>query len=215
MFTGIIEELGTLLRVEGSAPWARLVIGAGKVLEGTCTGDSIAVNGVCLTVVAVGRDSFTAEVMHQTLTHTNLGDLRPGSRVNLERALCLGGRLGGHLVSGHVDGVGVIARSQRVGIATVLDIRAPEEIRKYLVPRGSVAVDGISLTVAEKTGDGFSLSLIPHTLAHTTLGIKGVGDRVNLEADMVAKYLEGLLSQAASPTGAGITEELLARNGFI
>lgn len=213
MFTGIIEELGTLLQVEGSAPWARLVIGASKVLEGTNTGDSIAVNGVCLTVVAIGRDSFTAEVMHQTLAHTNLGDLRPGSRVNLERALCLGGRLGGHLVSGHVDGVGVISRSQKVGIATVLDIRAPKEIHKYLVPRGSVAVDGISLTVAEKTGEGFRVSLIPHTFAHTTLGIKGVGDKVNLEADMVAKYLEGLLPRAAP--GGGITEEFLLRNGFL
>lgn len=213
MFTGIIEELGTLLRVEGSAPWARLVIGAQEALEGTAIGDSIAVNGVCLTVVAVGSDSFTAEVMPQTLAHTNLGDLRPGSRVNLERALCLGGRLGGHLVSGHVDGVGRITRSQRVGIATVLDIRAPEEIYKYLVPRGSVAVDGISLTVAEKTSEGFRVSLIPHTFAHTTLGIKGTGDRVNLEADMVAKYLEGLLPPGAS--GTGITADFLRRNGFL
>lgn len=181
-------------------------------------GDSIAVNGVCLTVVSFSSAGFTAEVMAETLAKTNLGDLSPGMKVNLERALRLSDRLGGHLVSGHVDGVGVITGKTQQDIAVVTEITYPQSMGKYLIPKGSVAIDGISLTIVNVSAAAFTVSLIPHTRGLTTLGLKKPGDKVNLEADVVAKYLEKLFQRKFSENtidSAGINAAFLAKHGFI
>jgi riboflavin synthase len=185
MFTGIVEELGTV--VEAAGP--RLRIGATTVVDGATIGDSTAVNGCCLTVVAFGDDWWEADVSDETLARTNLGDLRAGDRVNLERPVRLSDRLGGHLVQGHVDAVGEI-----VVPAPELQVRMPTELLRYVVEKGSITVDGISLTVVKPLDDGFTVAVIPHTADVTTLGHKSVGDRVNLEVDMMAKYAERLLA---------------------
>ncbi|MCL6638872.1 MAG: riboflavin synthase [Firmicutes bacterium] len=215
MFTGIVEELGRLKSISRGADSARLVIAAQKVLSGTRTGDSIAVNGVCLTVVQPGSGEFAADVMAETLARTNLGELSPGGLVNLERALALGDRLGGHLVSGHIDGVGLIERKEKHDIATLVTIRAPGEVMRYIVKKGSVAVDGTSLTVVDYDRATFQVSLIPHTAAVTVLGFKKVGDRVNLEGDIIGKYIERLISSREKPDKASIDLDFLARHGFI
>ncbi len=215
MFTGIIEELGTLVQITRGADSARLKIKAKTVLEGTLAGESIAVNGVCLTVTAVGKNFFTADVMAETLAKTNLGQLTPGARINLERALRLSGRLGGHLVSGHVDGVGEIIRRERHDIATLLTVSAPREVMRYIVKKGSVAIDGVSLTVVDFNESSFQVSLIPHTARLTTLGYKGPGDAVNLEADLIGKYVERLLFQGRSGGKEKISFEFLAEHGFL
>ncbi len=198
MFTGIVEEMGTLSAREqttAAAGGARLVFNAAVVTGGTAVGDSISVNGCCLTVVDQGPGWWAAEAVAETLSRTNLADIRVGDPVNLERALALGSRLGGHLVQGHVDGVGEVVRA-----APDLQVNAPEEVRRYLVEKGSVTVDGISLTVVAVTADGFTVAVIPHTMAVTTLGRRRPGDRVNLEVDVMAKYAERLLAAgAASP----------------
>jgi riboflavin synthase len=179
-------------------------------------GDSIAVNGICLTVVDFNNISFTAEVMAETLTKTNLGDLKPEVKVNLERALRLCDRVGGHLVSGHVDGVGIITRQTRHDIALVSEISYPEEIGKYLIPKGSIAIDGISLTVVNVTSTVFTVSLIPHTRGITSLGLKKVGDKVNLEADVIAKYLEQLVQPSEKTVDPrGIKLSFLSQHGFL
>lgn len=183
MFTGIVEELGTVESIDG----ARIRIHASLVLEDAKVGDSTAVNGCCLTVVGLGPGWWEADVSDETFARTNLGDLRPGSPVNLERPVRLSDRLGGHIVQGHVDGVGEI-----VDPAPGLRVRMPSELLRYIVEKGSVTVDGISLTVVDVLDDGFTVALIPHTTAVTTLGSKGRGDRVNLEVDMLAKYVERL-----------------------
>jgi len=190
MFTGIVEELGTLSARDPVG--ARLVFNATRVLEGTRIGDSISVSGCCLTVVDLGPDWWAADAVAETLSRTNLGDLAVGDPVNLERAVSLRDRLGGHLVQGHVDGVGTVVQP-----APDLLIRAPGTILRYLVEKGSVTVDGVSLTVVRVTADGFSVALIPHTMAATTLGGRRPGDRVNLEADVIAKYTERLLASGA------------------
>ncbi len=217
MFTGIVEELGTLRRIERGAVSAKLHIGARRVLEDVSLGDSIAVNGVCLTVVDFSREQFSADVMAETLAKTNLGSLRPGDRVNLERALRLGDRLGGHLVSGHIDGVGTIVGREPYGIAVVFTIKAPPEVMRYVVKKGSIAIDGISLTVVDHESDGFCVSIIPHTAQLTTLGFKKVGDSVNLESDMIAKYVERMMSRdrEEDKKGEGISSDFLARHGFL
>jgi riboflavin synthase len=184
MFTGIVEELGHLISRHDD----RFRIGARTVLEGARIGDSTSVNGCCLTVIALGDGWFDAEVTEETLDRTNLGDLVPGEPVNLERPVRLEDRLGGHLVQGHVDGVGTIAVA-----APELRVTAPPALLRYIVEKGSITVDGISLTVVEPTADGFTVAVIPHTSAVTTLGHKGVGARVNLEVDVIAKYVERLL----------------------
>lgn len=212
MFTGIIEELGQVKGVARQAVSAALHVTADKVVENLRTGDSVAVNGVCLTVTALKDKGFTADVMAETLAKTNLGDLKAGDRVNLERALRLGDRIGGHLVTGHIDGVGRILRKTRQEIAAVFNIQAPPDVARYLIRKGSVAVDGISLTVVEAGGGEFTVSIIPHTMAVTTLGFKQAGDTVNLEADMIGKYVEKFF-QASKPKG--IDSSFLAEHGFI
>jgi len=218
MFTGLVEELGTLRSVRKGADSALLTIEVEKILNDLKIGDSIAVNGVCLTVTNFGGNFFTADVMAETLVKSNLGDLRPNDRVNLERALRLGDRLGGHLVSGHIDGVGTIVNKERFDIAIIITIAAPREVMRYVIKKGSVAIDGTSLTVVDFAGEKFRVSLIPHTAHSTTLGYKKVGDTVNLEADIVGKYIERLLVDRGKATGednSGVSMELLLKNGFI
>ncbi len=218
MFTGIIEELGTVQSVVKGTNSAQIRIHAPIIVSDVKLGDSIAVNGVCLTVVAFDSATFTAEAMAETLAKTNLGDLKSGEKVNLERALRLNDRLGGHLVSGHVDGVGTITRQVKEDIAIVTEISYPSHLGKYLVPKGSVAIDGISLTIVQVNGHTFTVALIPHTRGITTLGFKKVGDRVNLEADVISKYLEKLImkeKEEQSDRGGGLSLSFLAEQGFI
>ncbi|BAF59941.1 MAG: riboflavin synthase [Pelotomaculum sp.] len=216
MFTGIVEELGVVRAVRSGTASARLVIGATKVLEDLRVGDSIAVNGVCLTAESFTSREFTADVMAETLAKTNLGGLSPGDRVNLERALRLGDRLGGHLVSGHIDGVGTITRQERFDIATLITIKAPHEVMRYVIKKGSVAIDGISLTVVDFGPDSFQVSLIPHTARVTTLGFKKVGDTVNLEGDIIGKYIERLMElRREESQRPKIDMVFLAEHGFI
>jgi len=194
MFTGIVEELGTVEAVEEQEDALRLSIRAGTVLEGTGLGDSISVNGCCLTVAATADGVWTADVMQETLDKTSLRGVRPGDRVNLERAVTTDKRLGGHIVQGHVDGVGEIRRREPSEHWEVVEISLPDGMGRYLVDKGSITVDGVSLTVVEAGDDSFTVSLIPETLARTTLGFRQAGDRVNLEADVLAKHVEKLLA---------------------
>lgn len=216
MFTGIIEELGVLRAVRRGAGSAQLVISAKKILEDTRVGDSISVNGVCLTAVSFTSSEFTADVMAETLAKTNLSSLNVGDRVNLERALRLGDRLGGHLVSGHIDGTGTVAKLEKHDIATLLTIEAPPEVMRYIIKKGSVAIDGVSLTVVDFKRGSFQVSLIPHTAHLTTLGFKKVGDTVNLEADIVGKYIEKLMDFYGNKNRESkISMDFLAEHGFL
>lgn len=190
MFTGLIEELGTVKGIRSQSGGMRLSIAGKTVFDGIKTGESIAVNGACLTVVEMSHSLFGADVSKETLTKTTLGRLRVGDRVNLERAMRPTDRLGGHLVAGHVDAVGVIRTIERSGDASLFTFEAPPEVLRYLIYKGSIAVDGISLTVNEVQGERFSVTIIPHTARQTTLGLKKAGDPVNLEADMIGKYVE-------------------------
>jgi len=195
VFTGLVEDLGTVAAVDATADGARLTVRsrlAGELGEG----DSVAVNGVCLTAVAVGDGSFGADVMHETLRRSSLGEAREGARVNLELALRADGRLGGHLMQGHVDGVGTIEAVRQDGFARVVTISADAALLRYVVEKGSIAVDGVSLTVASVDEDGFDVSLIPETLERTSLGAAAPGTPVNLEVDILAKYIEKLLPGA-------------------
>lgn len=193
MFTGIVEEMGALRsRSTGVEGGFRLVFSASVVTEGTSVGDSISVNGCCLTVVELGPDWWAADAVAETISRTSLGSVEPGDPVNLERAVTLNTRLGGHLVQGHVDGTGRVTSP-----APELVVEAPEGVRRYLVEKGSVTVDGVSLTVVSVTPNGFGVALIPHTMQVTTLGRRGAGDLVNLEVDVMAKYAEHLLAAGA------------------
>lgn len=219
MFTGLVEEMGIVLRNQVRSGRRELAIGCTAVLEGTRVGDSIAVDGACLTVVSLTASSFTAEVMPATLAVTTLGALRPGTRVNLERSLRLGDRLGGHLVTGHIDGTGRILDRRTEGDALLLDITAPPDLMPYVIARGSVAVNGVSLTVVSRQDDRFTISIIPHTTAVTTLGQKAKGDPVNLETDLIGKYVYQMLRpnvmKGSGPTaGSGFTVESLAQLGY-
>ncbi|KRF07016.1 riboflavin synthase subunit alpha [Nocardioides sp. Soil777] len=193
MFTGIVEELGTVAAIEEQGDALRLSISAQTVLEGTGLGDSISVNGCCLTVTDVTDGTWTADVMAETLDKTSLAGARPGDRVNLERAVTPQTRLGGHIVQGHVDGVGEVLRRTPSEHWEVVEVSLPPHLAPYLVDKGSITVDGVSLTVVEAGDESFTVSLIPETLARTTLGSRAVGDRVNLEADIIAKHVEKLL----------------------
>ncbi|MFB7257451.1 riboflavin synthase [Streptomyces nojiriensis] len=202
MFTGIVEELGEVTAVEQLEEASRFRLRGPLVTEGAKHGDSIAVNGVCLTVVETADGEFTADVMQETLKRSSLGALTQGSRVNLERPMALGGRLGGHLVQGHVDGTGEIISRTPSEHWEIVKVALPENLSRYVVEKGSITVDGVSLTVVEAAADWFTISLIPTTLALTTLGIKQSGDPVNLEVDVLAKYVERLLAAGVNPLHA-------------
>ena len=197
MFTGIVEELGEVEGVEHQHQAARLTIRGPAVTAGARHGDSIAVNGVCLTVVESGQGRFTADVMNETLLRSSLGSLAPGSRVNLERPVRLADRLGGHLVQGHVDGTGEVLDRAPAEHWELVRVSLPDDLARYVVQKGSITVDGVSLTVVEVGAGWFTVSLIPTTLALTTLGTKGPGELVNLEVDVIAKYVEKLMGARA------------------
>ena len=193
MFTGIVEELGTVAAIEDQGDALRLTVRAATALDGTILGDSIAVNGCCLTVAAADGDTWTADVMQETLDMTSLAGVVPGDRVNLERAVTADKRLGGHLVQGHVDGVGTVVRRSPSEHWEVVEVSLPADLARYVVPKGSICVDGVSLTVVDVGADSFTVSLIPETLTRTTLGTRRPGDRVNLETDVIARHVEKLL----------------------
>ena len=207
MFTGIIEEVGKVI----SAQVGSFVFAASDVLSGMKHGDSIAVNGVCLTITDFKANSFSVDIMPETLKQTNLGLLRAGDRVNLERPVALGGQLGGHLVQGHVDDTGKVASVMWDGRTMLIRFEVPPEVMRFTVPKGFIAVDGVSLTIADKDAGSFWVSVVDYTQKHTTLGSKEVGDLVNLEADIIAKYVE----QLSQPRSTGITAEFLEEHGFL
>ena len=215
MFTGIIEEIGKVIRVQRTAGSSFIEIQAEKVLTDAHIGDSIAVNGVCLTVTDMTNDTFRADVMNETLSRSSLDSLVSGSMVNLERAMAANGRFGGHIVSGHIDGTGIITDVKNDGIAVWYTISAEDSLLRYIVEKGSIAIDGISLTVAKVTNSTFSVSIIPHTASETTLSMKKTGDIVNLENDIIGKYVERLIKTSEPHTrSSNITMEFLAKNGF-
>lgn len=216
MFTGIIEEIGQVRHVVSSRTSGEISLQAGMVLEGTRPGDSIAVNGVCLTAAKILPDGFVADVMPETLRRTNLGMLSPGSSVNLERAMAADGRFGGHIVTGHIDGTGTIRAARHEENAVWITVDAPRHILDLIVEKGSVAIDGVSLTVAELTEHNFSVSLIPHTGERTILLSKKAGDPVNLENDVIGKYIQKLItvSAPARKPESRITEAFLQEHGF-
>lgn len=213
MFTGIIEETGTIAGMERQPDSIRLTVRADKVLENTIIGDSIAVNGVCLTVTSMTDGSFCADVMHETMRRSSFKDIRNGSTVNLERAVAVGGRLGGHIVSGHIDGTGTVSRIVRDGIAHIYHITASDDLLRFIVEKGSVCIDGVSLTVVSVTDTEFSVSLIPHTSGHTTLSEKKAGAVVNLETDVIAKYIMKL-TVPYEKKGGSLSLQTLLENGF-
>ena len=217
MFTGLVAELGTVQRLARQGNSYHLTVGAQKVLQNLKIGDSVAVNGACLTVVRMDDSGFTADVMPETVRLTNIGSLQPGSRVNLERTLRLCDGLDGHIVSGHVEGLGTISEQRPEGIAVVVTIATPPELLKYIIKKGSIAIDGISLTVTDVTDTSFSVSLIPRTAKETTLGFKKVGDSVNLETDILGKYVERMLTWQQKPEGKADTLNMktLLENGFV
>jgi len=233
MFTGLIAELGTVERLTEKDRVCQLTVRAASILNNVKTGDSIAVNGACLTVTSLHSHSFTADVMPETIRRTTLHQLQPGDRVNLEKALRPVDGLDGHIVQGHVEGIGKIRQITPEGNALVYHIEAPGGLMRYIVEKGSIAVDGISLTVTETDDSGFGVSLIPHTARMTTLGFKDVGDRVNLETDIIARYVEKLvksgpvgsgavfadnkrnrLIEETGPSDTGLTKEFLIKHGF-
>lgn len=210
MFTGIIEEMGTVRRLQRTTRSCQLTIAATIVLQDTKIGDSIAVNGVCLTVTNLQADAFTADVMPETLRRSSLGILHNGSPVNLERAMAANGRFGGHIVSGHIDGIGKIVSKVPEGNAQIVTISTDTSLLRYIVEKGSIAIDGISLTVAKITNSNFSVSLIPHTGSCTTLLSKHAGEAVNLETDVIGKYVEKLMQ----PTKSTLTASMLKQYGY-
>jgi len=215
MFTGIIEEMGTVKSLSIRGESARIQVAARKILADIRLGDSIALNGVCLTVTSFTPQGFSADVMPETLRKTGLQEMKPGEQVNLERALALGGRLGGHLVSGHIDGTGRIRDRRLEENAVVLWISAPPEIMRVIVSKGSVAVDGVSLTVADVTQDAFSVSLVPHTAELTTLGSRVPGETVNLENDLIGKYVERFMTINQELAKKELNMDFLKVNGFV
>lgn len=214
MFTGIIEETGIVQRVTKGVHSAKITVQAKTVISDVRQGDSIAVNGVCLTVISYTADRFTADVMHETLNRSSLANCRPGTAVNLERAMPANGRFGGHIVAGHVDGTGTVTDITADDNAVWIRVAAPPEILRYVVEKGSITMDGISLTVANVTGQDFCVSVIPHTAEVTTLGKKRVNDCINLETDIIGKYVEALLQPKEADKERGLTRAFLAEHGF-
>jgi riboflavin synthase len=220
MFTGIIEGLGTITAVRPSNQGKQITVQSDFALDRTRIGDSIAVSGACLTVVSLDGRRFAVDVAPETLSKTTLGQTRRGERVNLERALRLADRLDGHLVSGHIDGLGRLTKKERVGNAIVVTVNVDPHLTRYMVTKGSVAVDGISLTINAMGADFFSLSIIPHTARLTTIGFKAVGSAVNIETDMIGKYVERFVlgdrnAEDGSSEGQAPLEQLLQKSGFI
>ncbi len=218
MFTGIVEEIGTIQQIENGNKSSRLLINANKVLSGSKLGDSIAVNGVCLTVTEINASSFKADVMAETLRKSNLGGLKNGSKVNLERALSLETRLGGHIVSGHIDDTGTVTNFLKEDNAIWVTVKASIDVLKYVVHKGSITIDGISLTVAYVDNECFKVSIIPHTASETTLLHRNIGDKVNLECDLIGKYVEKLMgfkSTIEETVQSNINENFLRENGFM
>jgi riboflavin synthase len=217
MFTGIVEEMGAVTMMEKTLAGTRVTLLASTVLSDMKIGDSVSVNGICLTVVAKGERDFSVEVSPETLSVTTLGQLLPGTPVNLERPMKLNERIGGHLVAGHVDGVGTIRCRQQEGNAIFFTIEAPPEILRYCVLKGSITVDGISLTINDVTQYGFTIAVIPHTAKVTTLGLKQVNDTVNLEADLIGKYVERLLQERSqlTKTTPVIDKDYLQKRGLL
>ena len=214
MFTGIVEELGEVSAMARGRDSMVLTIKAKTIMSDLKLGDSVSTNGVCLTVTEKGSDYYKADVMHETMNRSSLGKLKPGSHVNLERAMSAEGRFGGHIVSGHIDGTGSITSIKKDDNAVWYTIAAPENIMRYIIEKGSIAIDGISLTVAKVTDKDFSVSIIPHTIKETTLGEKRAGDIVNLENDLIGKYVEKLITISPKKSG-NIDKEFLLRNGYI
>jgi len=220
MFTGIIEGLGTVAQVRPVDGGSRLTVAADFSLEGTGIGDSIAVNGACLTAVSLQGARFSVDVSPETLSKTTFKSVKIGERVNLERALSLSGRLDGHLVSGHIDGLGTITGKQKQGNALVVTFAVPESLSRYMIPKGSVAIDGISLTINSCETDSFSVSVVPHTAKLTTIGLKGAGEAVNIETDMLGKYVEKFISKQGSESGKkrdpeSLDMQFLMKTGFL
>jgi len=218
MFTGIIEGLGTITELRQSDQGKRLALEADFVLDHTKSGDSISVSGACLTVVAIEGKCFKVDVSPETLARTTFGRSKIGERVNLERALRLSGRIDGHLVSGHIDGMGTIKHKKDTGNAIIVTIGVPESLSRYMIKKGSVAVDGISLTINNCGRDSFDVSIIPHTAKLTTIGFNKVGDLVNIETDMIGKYVERFVTERQyndKETGKSVDMEFLAKTGFL
>lgn len=216
MFTGIVEEMGTIAGIQKGAKSAILTIQAQKVFSDIHIGDSIALNGVCLTVTSFSGNTYTADVMNETLRRSSLGSLTIGSKVNLERAMAANGRFGGHIVSGHIDGTGTITKVEKDDNAIWYTIAAEENLMKYIVEKGSIAIDGISLTVAKRSDMDFAISMIPHTAKETVLSQKKPGDIVNLENDIVGKYIEQLMhyEKKEEKKESRLTKEFLLQAGF-
>lgn len=215
MFTGIIEEVGNVVSIKKGAKSSILTIQGRKIFEDLKIGDSVAVNGVCLTVTSFSKNIFIADVMNETLIRSSLGDLSDGSLVNLERAMAANGRFGGHIVSGHIDGTGRIIKVQRDDNAVWYTITTSDNLMKYIVEKGSIAIDGISLTVAKVDCKSFSVSIIPHTAKETVLSHRSVGDNVNLENDIIGKYVDKLINLGdKKKIESNITKEFLMKNGY-
>ena len=216
MFTGIVEEIGKIIKMEKGAKSSRLTIGGKVIFSDLKLGDSVAVNGVCLTVTGYTNEHFTADVMNETLLRSSLGSVKIGSEVNLERAMPANGRFGGHIVSGHIDGTGTITKIDKDDIARWYTIAAGPKVMRYIIEKGSVAIDGVSLTVAKVSDNDFAVSLIPHTAVKTILGLKKPGDTVNLENDAVGKYIEHFLKFESNKkeNKTAITKEFLTKAGF-
>ncbi len=217
MFTGIIEEVGTIEQIRQTGQAIVMTIASKKLLDDVHLGDSIAVNGVCLTVTSFDKTRFTVDLMPETVRNTSLRQLSRGSKVNLERAMSAGGRFGGHFVSGHVDGIGEIVKKQPLDNAIYYEIKVSEDLRKYIILKGSVAIDGTSLTVFGVTNETFTISIIPHTLSETIIAAKGSGDIVNIECDMVGKYIEQFIQQRFNKSEfrtSSLSASFLEEHGF-
>jgi len=221
MFTGIIEGLGTISAIRPAGQGKRLTVEADFILDQTEVGDSVAVNGACLTVVKIGGKRFETDLSPETLRASTFGKAKLGDRVNLERAMRLSDRIDGHLVSGHIDGIGIITKREKLGNALMLTIEVPEAVSRYMIHKGSVAVDGISLTINACESKHFSVQIIPHTAGMTTIGMKQNGDPVNIETDMIGKYVERFVRGPSANEGektresSGIDLEFLAKTGFL
>ena len=214
MFTGIVEELGTIKSIRANAQGLDIIISAEKIFDDLKVGDSVSVNGCCQTVTSLWNKEFTVQAVNETVKLTTFKNLKYDEKVNLERAATPSSRLGGHIVSGHVEGTGKVVSKEKIGNSTVFEFSAPENIMKYIIYKGSIAINGVSLTICEMADTTFKVAVIPHTLRSTTFGNLEIGNEVNLEPDVIAKYVEKMLNQKIETPKSGITMEFLEENGF-